>query len=166
MKLASLAQRAARCRRLFGEDTGSSGVSHQAAGMARLADLLHPAEQPRRPGLYLLDNVPDNEPRHGPIDLGPAVAAAELAACGAQLLVAAADDGELGGASVVPVVRLCADPQRLAVPRDEIDATNEGEAMDAIHGAGGGRKTSAERLGYCDFALAHKDFEATATSRP
>src|SRR4029077_20367267 len=93
LKLASLAQRAARCRRLFGEDSGSSGVSHQAAGMARLADLLHPAEQPRSPGLYLLDNVPDNEARHGPIDLGPAVAAAELAACGAQLLVAAADDG-------------------------------------------------------------------------
>ena len=78
LKLASLAQRAARYRRLFGEDSGSSGVSHQAAGMARLAGLLHPAEQPRRPGLYLLDNVPDSEPRHGPIDLGPAVAAPSL----------------------------------------------------------------------------------------
>jgi altronate hydrolase len=131
-----------------------------AAGSCGIEGLLSPAERPRGTGLYLLDNVPEGEPRHGPVDLGPAVTAAELVACGAQLLVAASDDGELAGTAVAPVVKVCADPRKTSDTGEEIDASHEGQVIDAVLGAIDGWRTSAERLGYCDFALVHKSFES------
>ena len=159
-KLKALADRAVRCRTLTASVMPVAAFTPYAAGSCGIEGLLRPAERPRGTGLYLLDNVPEGEPRHGPIDLGPAVTAAELVACGAQLLVAASDDGELAGTAVAPVVKVCADPRKTSDTGEEIDASNEGEVIDAVLGAIDGWRTSAERLGYCDFALVHKSFES------
>jgi altronate dehydratase len=94
--------------------------------------------------------------------MGPAVSAAELAACGAQLLVAAADDGALLGTAVVPLVRLCADPA--ACVAEKVDATDDRSAFVAVLQAAEGCATTAERLGYCDFALVHKGFDRASAS--
>jgi altronate dehydratase large subunit len=157
-QLAGLAERAAHCRTQFSEQEYGARSFAQITGSARVAGLLRPGQAPQRDGLYLLDNVPQGEPHYGPIDLGPAVAAAELSACGAQLLVGAADDGELAGSALAPLVMVAADPGRASAA--DIDATDLDGAMAAIRDALNGRKTAAERLGYCDFALVHKSLQA------
>jgi altronate hydrolase len=164
-RLANLSERAAYCRALLGDQFELPAHSHRFAGNAAIAGLLHPAQPPSGKGLYLLDNVPSGEPRHGPIDLSPAVAAAELAACGVQLLIAAADDGQLAGSALLPVIKISADSALSMNAGSEVDATDVDQAMAAIHRAMEGQKTRAEQLGYCDFALAHKDLRTESGIR-
>jgi altronate hydrolase len=158
-RLTNLSERAAYCRALLGDELELPAHSHGFAGHAPVAGLLHPAQPPPSKGLYLLDNVPPDEPRYGPIDLSPAVAAAELAACGVQLLIAAADDGQLAGSALLPVIKVGAASTLSMDLGSEVDATDVDETMAAIRRAMDGQKTKAEQLGYCDFALAHKGLQ-------
>jgi altronate hydrolase len=158
-RLANLSERSAYCRALLGDELELPDYSHLFAGNAPVAGLLHPAQPLSGKGLYLLDNVPSGEPRYGPIDLSPAVAAAELAACGAQLLIAAADDGQLAGSALLPVIKVSADTTLSMDLRSEVDARDVDETMAAIHRVMDGQETKAEQLGYCDFALAHKGLQ-------
>lgn len=160
--IAAMAQRALRCLSLLGEDVGATDFSHYAAGESEISGLLRPGLRTPLRGLHLLDDVPAGEPRYGPLDVGPAVSAAELAACGAQLLVAAADDGALLGTAVVPLVRLCADPT--AGVAERADAADDRSAFVAVMRAAEGCATAAEHLGYCDFALVHKSFDRASAS--
>ena len=42
---------------------------------------------------------------------------------------------------------------------EEVDAVDGHQALEVIFCAAAGQETAAERLGYCDFALVHKDFD-------
>jgi altronate dehydratase large subunit len=164
-EIAAMAHRASQYRSLLHEDVGAADFSHYAAGYGEISGLLRPGLRAGAHGLYLLDDVPAGEPRYGPLDVGPAVSAAELAACGAQILVAAADDGALMGTAVVPLVRLRGDPGIAKSAAGEVDAADERSAFVAVTRAAEGRASAAERLGYCDFALVHKSFEPPSASR-
>jgi altronate hydrolase len=162
--IAAMAHRASHYRSLLPEDIGVAEFSHHAAGQATISGLLGPGSRAPARGLYLLDDIPAGEPRYGPLDLGPAVSAAELVACGAQILVAAADDGALMGTAVVPLVRICTDPEIAPSAGEVVDATDDASAFVAVMRAAEGCATAAEHLGYCDFALVHKSFGAASAS--
>ena len=156
-----MAQRAVYCRRLFDNDTSGSDFSYHAIGESLISGLLRPGMRPPAPGLYLLDSVPLGEPRYGPIDLGPVISAGELAACGAQILVAAGEGDAITGTAVAPLVTVSADQ---GSGGDAVDASDGASAFQAVISAAEGQATAAERFGNPDFALVHKSFEPALAS--
>jgi altronate dehydratase large subunit len=157
-QLAAMAGRAQLSREAIGDaglEIGSGGVW---AGAARIAGLVRPAERPTAPGLHLLDNVPDGPPRYGSFDVDPYLEMAELASCGAQLILAGCGRSALPvDSSVAPVLRVCAEA---VTDTDDIDVVDDGaDILDCIAATLGGAATAAERQGDYAFTLIHKHFE-------
>ncbi len=163
--LTTLADRAASYRRTMGSCWAEASTVANVVSAAPVVGLLRPSDRPRGPGLYLLDNVPDGEPRYGHFDINPYVEMAEMAACGAHAILAGTDSASLAGAAVTPVVKLCGDPERAQRFADEIDIAGSGVAeLEAVSRIADGTPTASERLNHYAFTLVHKNFERAAAT--
>jgi altronate hydrolase len=164
-KMEELARRAQLYRQAMGDADLQIGSGREWVGRARIAGLVRPAERPPASGFYLLDNVPDGEPQYGSFDVDAYLEMAELASCGAQLILAGRDPAAaLVDSAVAPVVRVCADG---AGDIDGIDLADDGAAAIACLAATvDGAATAAEREGDYAFTLVHKSLEPAASPGP
>jgi len=142
------------------------------SGQSTISGLITPGDVPPRGGMYLLDVVPDGEVRFGFPNICDNVEIVELAACGAHLVLFTTGRGSVVGSAVVPVVKICANPEtyrRLAGDMD-VDAGRiiEGrgtleevgrEIFDLVIRTAGGEPTVSEGLGHQEFILHYKSFE-------
>lgn len=146
--------------------------AYSKSGSAPIVGILKPGDLPPSGGLYLLDVVPDGEPRFGFPNISDNAEIVELIACGAHLTLFTTGRGSVVGSAISPVIKICANPETWRrLPDDmDIDAGRimEGRATldqvgDEIAGlvmrVAGGEASVSEALGHTEFILTYKSFE-------
>jgi altronate hydrolase len=78
-------------------------------------------DMPPRGGLYLLDVVPDGEPRFGFPNISDNAEIVELIACGSHLILFTTGRGSVVGSAISPVIKVCANPDTYDRMADDMD---------------------------------------------
>jgi altronate dehydratase large subunit len=142
------------------------------SGDSPISGLIKPGDVPRRGGLYLLDVVPDGEPRFGFPNINDNAEIAELIACGSHVILFTTGRGSVVGSAISPVVKICANPETYERMSDDMDI-NAGkilrleasvdevgeEIYDKVLEVAAGRQSCSESLGHQEFVLTYKSFE-------
>jgi altronate hydrolase len=151
--------------------------AYAKSGASPINGIVKPGDMPPQGGLYLLDVVPDGEPRFGFPNISDNAEIVELIACGAHLILFTTGRGSVVGSAVSPVIKVCANPdtyRQLAEDMD-VDAGRilEGrgilqevgqEIFDAVSDVANGAATKSEGLGHREFILTYKAFEPLGPS--
>lgn len=146
--------------------------AYSKSGSSPISGLLKPGDVPPAGGLYLLDVVPDGEPRFGFPNIADNAEIVELIACGAHLILFTTGRGSVVGSAISPVIKICANPEtyrklagdmdvdagRILEGRGTIDEVGE-EVLFLIDEVASGRRTSSEALGHQEFILTYKAFD-------
>lgn len=142
------------------------------SGNSPISGLIKPGDIPPQGGLYLMDVVPDGEPRFGfpnPNDNSEIV---EMIASGAHCILFTTGRGSVVGSAISPVIKICANPETYQRMQDDMDIdagrilNNEAtldevgdEIFDKIIAVAKGEVTCSEFLGHQEFVLGYKTFE-------
>jgi altronate hydrolase len=145
--------------------------AYSKSGSSPISGLIKPGDIPPRGGLYLLDVVPDGEPRFGFPNISDNAEIVELIACGSHLILFTTGRGSVVGSAISPVIKVCANPDTYERMADDMDV-NAGRIL---HGAGlddvgreiyglvqrvaAGEPSKSEALGHQEFILTYKQFE-------
>ncbi len=145
--------------------------AYAKSGQSPIAGLIKPGDIPPRAGLYLLDVIPDGEPRFGFPNINDNAEIAELIACGSQIILFATGRGSVVGSAIAPVIKVCANPQTYRRMSDDMDIDAgrilEGrgtleevgaEIYALIEAVAAGIATCSEDLGHQEFILTYKSF--------
>jgi len=146
--------------------------AYAKSGQSVISGIIKPGDVPLRGGLYLLDVVPDGEPKFGFPNISDNAEIAELMACGSHLSLFSTGRGSVVGSAVSPVIKVCANPDTYKRMSDDMDVDAgrilEGRATldevgreiyDLIVRVANGEKTKSEELGHQEFILTYKSFE-------
>jgi len=146
--------------------------AYAKSGASPIIGIVKPGDVPPQGGLYLLDVVPDGEPRFGFPNISDNAEIVELIACGAHVILFTTGRGSVVGSAISPVIKVCANPdtyRQLAEDMD-VDAGRilEGHAtlqqvgqeiFDAVRNVSNGAPSKSEGLGHREFILTYKAFE-------
>jgi len=146
--------------------------AYSKSGSSPISGIVKPGDLPPSPGLYMLDVVPDGEPRYGFPNISDNAEIVELIACGCHVVLFTTGRGSVVGSAISPVIKICANPEtarRLAADMD-VNAGRilDGEATldavgDEIHdltlAVVAGKRSISEALGHQEFILTYKTFE-------
>ncbi|HUF20441.1 MAG TPA: UxaA family hydrolase [Burkholderiales bacterium] len=146
--------------------------AYAKSGQSTIAGIIKPGDVPIKGGLYLLDVVPDGEPRFGFPNISDNAEIAELMACGSHLSLFSTGRGSVVGSAISPVIKVCANPDTYKRMSDDMDVDAgrilEGkgtldevghEIYDLILRVANGEQTKSEALGHQEFILTYKTFE-------
>ncbi|WP_022686774.1 UxaA family hydrolase [Sphingomonas phyllosphaerae] len=146
--------------------------AYSKSGSSLISGIIKPGDVPPAGGLYLLDVVPDGEPRFGFPNISDNAEIVEMIACGCHLTLFTTGRGSVVGSAIAPVIKICANPEtarRLAADMDinagrilEGAATLDevgSEIVDAIMAVAGGQPSVSEALGHREFILTYKAFD-------
>lgn len=142
------------------------------SGSSKIVGLLKPGDIPPAGGLYLLDVVPDGEPRFGFPNIADNAEIVELIACGCHLTLFVTGRGSVVGSAISPVIKVCANPDTYRNLSDDMDV-NAGKVLegiatpkdigdeiyDLVLEVAAGTLTVSEELGHQEFILTYKSFE-------
>jgi altronate dehydratase large subunit len=142
------------------------------SGDSPISGLIKPGDIPRRGGLYLLDVVPDGEPRFGFPNINDNAEIAELIACGSHVILFTTGRGSVVGSAISPVIKICANPETYERMSDDMDI-NAGkilrleasvdevgeEIYEKVLEVAAGTQSCSESLGHREFVLTYKSFE-------
>jgi altronate hydrolase len=146
--------------------------AYSKSGGAQINGILKPGDQPPTGGLYLLDVVPDGEPRFGFPNISDNAEIVELISCGAHLTLFTTGRGSVVGSAISPVIKICANPDtyrklsadmdvdagRILEGRGTLDEVGT-EIYNAVVRTATGERTVSEELGHQEFILTYKTFE-------
>jgi altronate dehydratase large subunit len=148
--------------------------AYAKSGSSPIVGILKPGDQPAGAGLYLLDVVPDGEPRFGFPNVSDNAEIVELIACGAHITLFTTGRGSVVGSAISPVIKVCANPQTFERLADDMDInagkvlTGEAsleqvgaEIVDAVLRVANGEVSRSEELGHQEFVLTYKQFSAS-----
>ena len=146
--------------------------AYAKSGTRPIVGVLRPGQLAERPGVYLLDVVPDGPTRWGFANINDNAEAAELIACGAHMILFTTGRGSVVGSAISPIVKICANPEtyhRMAGDMDiNAGAVLTGEAtvdevgaeiIDVVRRVATGEPTASERLGHREFIMTYKSFD-------
>lgn len=146
--------------------------AYSKSGTRPISGVVTPGQALPGPGLYLLDVVPEGDPRWGFPNINDNAEIAEIIAAGAQVVVFTTGRGSVVGSAIAPVVKVCANPETFRRMADDMDIDAgrilEGRArldevaeelLALIAAVAGGRETASERLGHREFVLTYKSAE-------
>lgn len=146
--------------------------AYSKSGSAPIVGVLKPGDQPPSGGLYLLDVVPDGEPRFGFPNISDNAEIVELIACGAHMTLFTTGRGSVVGSAISPVIKVCANPEtyrklagdmdvdagRIMEGRGTLEEVGD-EIFDLVVAVTGGQRTVSETLGHQEFILTYKAFD-------
>ncbi|WP_321925690.1 UxaA family hydrolase [Paraburkholderia guartelaensis] len=146
--------------------------AYAKSGASPIVGIVKPGDVPPTGGLYLLDVVPDGEPRFGFPNISDNAEIAELIACGAHVILFTTGRGSVVGSALAPVIKVCANPQtyrnlagdmdvdagRILEGRATLDEVGR-EVFDRTLAVAGGERSKSEMLGHQEFILTYKTFE-------
>jgi altronate dehydratase large subunit len=145
--------------------------AYSKSGSSPINGLIKPGDVPPRGGLYLLDVVPDGEPRFGFPNISDNAEIVELIACGSHLILFTTGRGSVVGSAISPVIKVCANPDTYERMADDMDV-NAGrilqgaglddvgrEIYDLVQRVAAGEPSKSEALGHQEFILTYKQFE-------
>lgn len=146
--------------------------AYSKSGSSPISGIVKPGDIPPSPGLYLLDVVPDGEPRFGFPNISDNAEIVELIACGAHLTLFTTGRGSVVGSAISPVIKICANPETARKLAGDMDinagrilegAATIDEVGDEIHertlAVAQGTRSVSEDLGHREFILTYKSFE-------
>jgi altronate hydrolase len=146
--------------------------AYAKSGDSPISGIVKPGDRPPSNGLYLLDVVPDGEPRFGFPNINDNAEIAELIACGAHITLFTTGRGSVVGSAISPVIKICANPDTYKRMPDDMDvdagrilngeATLDevgGEIFAKIAAVASGERSVSESLGHQEFILTYKSFE-------
>lgn len=145
--------------------------AYSKSGSAEITGLLKPGDIPVKGGLYLLDVVPDGEPRFGFPNINDNAEISELISCGCHIILFVTGRGSVVGSAISPVIKICANPETYIKMEEDMDI-NAGkvilghadltmisdEILSSIYETAWGAKTASEELGHQEFVLQYKSF--------
>ncbi len=85
--------------------------AYAKSGDSPISGVLLPCEYPPHPGLWLMDVVPDGEPRFGYPNINDSSEAMELIATGCHLVLFTTGRGSVIGSVIAPIVKVCNNPR-------------------------------------------------------
>jgi altronate hydrolase len=148
--------------------------AYAKSGASPISGIIKPGDQTWGGGLYLLDVVPDGEPRFGFPNISDNAEIVELIACGAHITLFTTGRGSVVGSAISPVIKVCANPQTFTRLSDDMDVnagrilTGEAtleqvgtEIVDLVTRVANGEPSRSEDLGHQEFILTYKQFEPT-----
>lgn len=151
--------------------------AYSKSGSSPISGLIKPGDVPPAGGLYLLDVVPDGEPRFGFPNISDNAEIIELIACGSHVILFTTGRGSVVGSAISPVIKICANPEtyrRLAGDMDvnagrilEGEATLDevgAEILQNVIDVAAGKPSVSEELGHQEFILTYKAFEPIGPS--
>ncbi|MBE8718089.1 UxaA family hydrolase [Cellvibrio polysaccharolyticus] len=146
--------------------------AYSKSGSSPISGLIKPGDIPTAGGLYLLDVVPDGEPRFGFPNISDNAEIVELIACGCHLTLFTTGRGSVVGSAVSPVIKVCANPETWRKLSGDMDINAgrilEGEASldevgheiyNKVIDVACGSPSVSEALGHQEFILTYKSFE-------
>src|ERR1700757_1785982 len=98
------------------------------SGDSAISGLIKPGDIPPHGGLYLLDVVPDGQPRFGFPNINDNAEIAELIACGSHIILFTPGRGSVVGSAISPVIKVCANPETYDRMSDDMDV-NAGKIL-------------------------------------
>ena len=151
--------------------------AYSKSGKAAITGLLKPGDIPTKGGLYLLDVVPDGEPRFGFPNINDNAEISELISCGSHIILFITGRGSVVGSAISPVIKICANPVTYRRMEEDMDV-NAGEIIEGqadlseisdeilrkIKETAKGEKTASEALGHQEFVLLYKSFKPAGPS--
>lgn len=151
--------------------------AYSKSGSSPISGLIKPGDVPPAGGLYLLDVVPDGEPRFGFPNISDNAEIVELIACGSHVILFTTGRGSVVGSAISPVIKVCANPEtyrRLAEDMDvnagrilegaaTLDEVGE-EILQNVIDIASGKRSVSEDLGHQEFILTYKAFEPIGPS--
>lgn len=151
--------------------------AYSKGGQSEITGLLKPGDTPTLSGLYLLDVVPDGEPRFGFPNINDNAEISELMACGSHIILFVTGRGSVVGSPIAPVIKICSNPDTYERMEEDMDInagkiiSGESDLKDisneivfAILGTAAGNKTASEALGHQEFVLLYKSFQPAGPS--
>jgi altronate dehydratase large subunit len=151
--------------------------AYAKSGASPIVGLLKPGDVPAAGGLYLLDVVPDGEPRFGFPNISDNAEIVELIACGSHVVLFSTGRGSVVGSAISPVIKVCANPETFRKLEDDMDVDAgrilEGratldqvgqEVLGRVLDCARGGFTKSEAMGHQEFILTYKTFEPSAVS--
>lgn len=146
--------------------------AYAKSGQSRIRGIVKPGIAPSKPGLYLLDVVPDGPVRYGFPNINDNAEIAELIACGSHVILFSTGRGSVVGSAIAPVIKVCANPETYLRMHEDMDVDAgrilEGRATlpevgreiyELVLRVGNGAETKSEALGHQEFILTYKSFE-------
>lgn len=150
-----------------------SAGAYCKSGAAPISGLLKPGDVPEHGGLYLLDVVPDGEPRFGFPNICDNAEIVELIACGAHLILFVTGRGSVVGSALAPVLKICANPETYRRMKEDMDVDagrilEGGASLDEVGreifqkvlATAAGARTQSEKLLHQEFILTYKQFDS------
>lgn len=149
--------------------------SYCKSGSRTIQGLTYPALPPTRPGLWMMDVVPDGEARWGFPNINDNAEIMEMIACGCHLMLYTTGRGSVAGSAISPVIKVCSNPetyQRMAADMD-INAgaiiteglsfeTVREDILQCIEQTASGTPTKSEAIGHREYSLGYKSFHCIA----
>jgi len=146
--------------------------AYSKSGDSQISGLIKPGDIPTKGGLYLLDVVPDGEPRFGFPNISDNAEIAEMIACGCHLILFTTGRGSVVGSAISPVIKICANPETYEMLSDDMDV-NAGkiitgdasvddvgnEILSHVLSVANGALSFSEAMGHREFILTYKQFE-------
>ncbi len=151
--------------------------AYAKSGTKSIMGMLRPGIQPPKPGLYLMDMVPDDTVKWGFANINDNATITEQIACGAHITLFSTGRGSVVGSAIAPVIKICANPETYRKLEGDMDI-NAGRIIDdaaSIQDVGSeifslieqvisGTRTKSEALGHQEFVLGYKSFEPLGPS--
>ncbi len=148
-----------------------SAGSYCKNGSRTIEALICPGEIPGKPGLYMMDVVPDGEARWGFPNINDNAEIMEMIACGCHIILYTTGRGSVAGSSISPIIKVCANPVTYRNMEDDMDVNAgriifEGvtltdirnDILECIQQTANGIPTKSERLGHQEYSLGYKSF--------
>ncbi|WP_250503202.1 MULTISPECIES: UxaA family hydrolase [unclassified Caballeronia] len=146
--------------------------AYSKSGASPIVGIIKPGDIPPTGGLYLLDVVPDGEPRFGFPNISDNAEIGELIACGCHVILFTTGRGSVVGSAISPVIKVCANPStyrnlsgdmdvdagRILEGRATLDEVCR-EIVGVTVAVAAGAASKSEALGHQEFILTYKTFE-------
>ena len=147
------------------------------SGNSPISGLIKPGDIPQKSGLYLMDVVPDGEPRFGFPNISDNAEIVEMIASGSHMILFTTGRGSVVGSAISPVIKICANPETYERLNEDMDINagkillNEAtldevgnEIFEKILEVAAGTPSFSEELGHREFILTYKTFEPIGPS--
>jgi altronate hydrolase len=147
--------------------------AYAKSGSRPIVGMIKPGDIPPSGGLYLMDMIPDGDPKFGFPDVNDNAEIVEMIACGCHVVIFTTGRGSVVGSAIAPVIKICANPDtyrrldedmdidagRILEGRGTLEEVGQ-ELYDLVLGVAAGEASKSEALGHQEFILWYKEMEA------